>query len=233
MPSPVSDTVSTHVPASLRTSTVDPPARRRVPERVADEVGEDLADADRVDARLERRRRRSRPASRRRRRRATGSPRRPRARCAAHVHRLAVERERTRLRRATASAGRRGGGPSTAVSASRGARWSSSIGWTPSSIASMPPEIDRQRRPQLVGDVGQERLAVGAGPVEALRHRVERRREPAHRSWSAGPDADAGLAVGEALRRAREVRERADRRAEHADAGQDRDDDHDDRRRRR
>ena len=73
---------------------------------------------------------------------------------------------------------------------------------------------DGQRRPQLVGDVGEQRLAVRPRPVEALRHRVERRREAPHRPRATGPDPDARLAVGEAFRGAREVRKRPDRRTE-------------------
>ena len=88
----------------------------------------------------------------------------------------------------------------TAISARIGARCASSSGWTPSIIASTLPADDLERRPQLVGDVGEERLAVGAGPVEPLGHRVERGAQPADGTGAADRDADVGLAVGQAFR---------------------------------
>ena len=116
----------------------------------------------------------------------------------------------------------------TAVSASSGARWSSSIGWTPSSIASMPPGHDGERRPELVGHVGEQCPAVLARSVQALRHRVERRGEAADGRGPAWRDADIGFAVRESLRGLAELRERADRRCEHPDRERDRDDEDDD-----
>ena len=75
---------------------------------------------------------------------------------------------------------------------------------------------DRERRPQLVGDVGEHRATVVARPVESLGHRVERAREAADGPRAAGLHPDAGLAVGEAIGRVGDLRERPHGRAEDA-----------------
>ena len=97
------------------------------------------------------------------------------------VGRLAMERQRAGLadrasvRRSSTSRLR------TRVSSRIAPRWASSAGWTPSRIASTLPWIDGQRRPQLVGHVGEQAPPLGLVGLEAGGHRVEAAGEVADR----------------------------------------------------
>ena len=98
----------------------------------------------------------------------------------------------------------------TRVSSRIAARCCASAGWTPSTIASRLPEITRQRRPQLVAHVGEQRLALALIDLEPLDHRVEAPHELPDRAQATLGDVDADRVVA-VLDPPRRVDERVER----------------------
>src|SRR5437867_7872452 len=67
----------------------------------------------------------------------------------------------------------------------------------------------RERRTQLVRDVGQERLLAAARALDLARHLVERRAHLGDLAWSGERDPRAVIAAGESPDAADQVAERA------------------------
>ena len=210
----------------------DPAAGRGVAEGVGDEVGDDLADPDRID--VERAAGRRRPRSRRSTPAAAAAGREGRRDVGdedAEVGRLAMERQGARL-----GQGERPEVLDQPIEDPRLLEDRRQVGL----VGRMDAVEDRldaalddgERRPQLVGDVGEERPALGLVGLEPGGHRVEAAGEGADRRRD-GPTVSTRARVVAGLDPRRLIDEGVEDRPGAADRAGRPDEADDERRRRR
>ncbi len=208
----------------------DPASTRRVAERVRHQVGQDLADADGVHVRRQRRTGR-----------VEGDPR-GQGRGTVCRHDLAGER--TQVGRFAVEGQCPGLGERQRAEVIEQGAHDPALredGGDVCLVHGMDAVEHRleaagdhgQRRPELVGHVGQQRAPLVARAVQALRHRVERGRQVAHRTRAAWSDPDIGGAVRQPFGGVGQLGQRPNGGTEQPNAGPDRHEHHHDDRDRR